>query len=179
MAADAQPGGNRSPASLIDKLHSDDPTTARQARAELVALGPAALPYLMALLSDSHRTARWEAAKALGELDIPEAAPALVQALQDEDGGVRWLAADALARCDLVGLNALLHELLHHSDSPWLREGAHHVLSSLAEVGVLPAPVRPVLRALEEVAPEVGVLNASARALEELNLHRYVSWQAP
>ncbi len=173
MVADAEPGGTQTPASLIDQLHSPDAATARRAREDLVGLGPAALPYLTALLSDPHPSARWEAAKALGELDIPDAAPALVQALVDNDGGVRWMAADALARCGLVGLDALLHELLHHSESAWLREGAHHVLYDMSRAGVLPPAARPVLRALEEVAPAFGVLNASARALEALKLHRY------
>jgi HEAT repeat protein len=161
------------PASLLDALHSSDAATAQRGREQLVAMGEAAVPYLIGALSDHNARARWEAAKALAELCPPEAAPALVQSLTDEDGGVRWIAAETLARCGAAGIDALFHELLRHSESVWLRDGAHHVLRALQQAHKLPREAAPVLAALEGVAPAVSVLNAAAQALDDLHLHRY------
>ncbi len=46
--------------------------------------------------------------------------------------GIRWLAAEGLIGLGEAGLRPLLEALVHHSDSAWLREGAHHVLKALA-----------------------------------------------
>ncbi|MCK9519291.1 MAG: HEAT repeat domain-containing protein [Dehalococcoidia bacterium] len=161
------------PASLLDGLHSRDAATAQRAREQLVEMGDSALPYLIGLLSDSSPRARWEAAKALAQLCPPEAAPALVQSLTDDDGGVRWIAAETLARCGPPAIDALFHELLRHSESVWLREGAHHVLTEKQHNGTLPSQARPVLVALEGIEPTVSAMNAAARALDDLHLHRY------
>jgi HEAT repeat protein len=111
----------------------------QQARIALVDIGAPAVPYLIQALEDpeSEECARWEAAKALSDIGDPAAAPALINALgQDERFGIRWLAAEGLIALERQGLTPLLEALIQRSDSAWLREGAHHVLRTLAGKGL-------------------------------------------
>ncbi len=110
---------------------------------------------------------RWEAVKILGEMLDPAAAPALVEALRDAQSGVRWLAAEGLIALGPSGLEPLLQALVKHSDSAWLREGAHHVLRDLAR-GNLEKVVRPVLTALEDIEPSLEVPWAAEAALDAM-----------
>lgn len=152
---------------LLSALSSPDGLKRQEARMSLVEMGPAATEYLVeALRGPSHRV-RWEAAKALGQIGDPEAAPALVEALKDDTFGVRWLAAEGLIRLEEVALRPLLAALVENSDSVWLRQGAHHVLRTLAE-GELHDRVAPVVEALEGIDPGVDVTIAATRALEGL-----------
>ena len=146
-----------------------------KAREALVAAGHAALPALTGALTGSVPETRWEAAKALSELHDPASAGALVAALEDPDGSVRWIAAEALTWIGGEAMDPLLHALLTDSGSEWLRKGAHHVLSTLRHNADLPPAVLPVLLALDGTAPAIGVMPPIARALEELNLHRFAA----
>ena len=56
---------------------------------------------------------------------------------------------------------------MDHSDSAWLREGAHHVLHTLAEEG-LRAELSPILAALEDIEPAVECPGAAETALSNL-----------
>jgi hypothetical protein len=125
------------------------------------------VPALISTLRLPSEHARWEAAKALGEIGNPRAAPALVKALEDEKAAVRWLAATALIGLGRDALVPLLQGLEGHSDSIWFRDGAHHVLHSLIRDGVAGEAV-PVLEALENLEPRVEAPIAAYHVLEAL-----------
>ncbi|GAB4542180.1 MAG: hypothetical protein Kow0063_33800 [Anaerolineae bacterium] len=154
---------------LIATLTSKDSLARQRARESLVDIGKPAVAALMEALAatDSNYHVRWEAAKALSELEDAGAAPVLVNALEDENFGVRWLAAEGLISLGRDGLIPLMEALVQRSDSVVLREGARHVLRMLSE-GDLHAQISPVLAALEEVQPTLAVPKAAHTALEEL-----------
>ena len=149
---------------LVEALRGGSELPPERAREALVAIGPAAVPALLVALRDPADEVRWEAAKALGQLRHPEAAVALVAALTDSHGGVRWLAAEALAALGEPAMRPILRGLLVHSESQWLREGAHHVLRSLLASGH--ADIAPVMRALEGIEPAIGAMTAASDALK-------------
>ena len=152
---------------LLEQLGSEEGTVRHNARVALVTAGYVAVPGLVAKLEHGNSHVRWEAAKALTIVRDERAMHALVHALTDEMPGVRWLAAEALATIGRGALEPLLQGMLEHSHSPWLREGAHHVLSTIGK-GDLRELVRPVLRALEGVEPEIGVLVPAHELLKAL-----------
>jgi hypothetical protein len=152
---------------LVAALADDDRVTRQRARESLVDMGkPAVAPLTEALAVSSERV-RWEAANALSEISDPTAAPALVKALEDSSFGVRWLAAEGLISLGREGLSPLLEALVEHSDSAWLRQGAHHVLRLLAEEG-LHDHVASVLKALEDIEPAIEVIQPAKAALDAL-----------
>jgi len=81
---------------LLADLASGDEARAEAAVKKLPSLGPGVLTGLRELLSSNDSEARWWAARALAELDLPETPALLVQALHDPDPGVRQCAALAL-----------------------------------------------------------------------------------
>jgi HEAT repeat protein len=84
---------------------------------------------LLARLADhANHIRRWEAAKALSEIADPVIAPELVATLEDSSPDIRWLAAEGLIALERAALPSLLQTLMAHSESVWLREGAHHIL---------------------------------------------------
>lgn len=148
--------------SLVRRLGSSDGPTRVGARTELVEMGEPAVGALMLLLALGHDQERWEAAKALTQMNRHSGAPALVCALEDTNFGVRWLAAEGLIRLGRKGLPALLWALVHHPESWWLKEGAHHVLFVLAKRKTN-APIAGVLRALDGLtSPAHAALTALA-----------------
>jgi HEAT repeat protein len=153
--------------SLIAALASPDRVTRQTARETLVAVGHPAVGPLIALLDDRHDHVRWEAAKSLADIGDPAAAQALVQTLEDRDAGIRWLAAEGLIRMRRAGLKPLFQALIERPDSPWLREGAHHVLHALAKTGLAEGAM-PVLDALEGIEPSATLPSAARRALDTL-----------
>lgn len=152
---------------LVEALRGEAGLQPDRAREALVAIGAASVPALLVGLRDHDDEVRWEAAKALAQLRPPEAAAQLVAALNDAHAGVRWLAADALAAIGEPALRPLLRALLGHSESAWLREGAHHVLRSLQRTGAAP-DAAPIVRALEGIEPAIGVMKAASDALKAL-----------
>jgi HEAT repeat protein len=157
--------------SLIGDLKSHHALTRHHARESLVAIGAPAAPSLVTLLADSDTLTRWEAVKTLGEIGGPDVAEALVRAMEnDPDEGVRWLAADRLAGLHEEGLAPLLQNLMHHSDSVWLRDSAHHVLRKFSHTK-LAKTVAPVLEALEGIEPAIVVPPVAQAALKVLNEH--------
>lgn len=153
--------------SLIVQLASNDGLIRVQARRSLVAIGEQAVAPLVEALANRKNWVRWEAAKALCQIGDPAAAQALTKALEDRMFDVRWLAAEGLIAIGRDALVPLLRALSEHSDSLWLREGAHHVLHDLA-AGELAEVVRPVLAALEDVEPSIEVPFAAETALAAL-----------
>jgi len=149
---------------LVLGLSSHNGVERQSAREHLVSMGGPAVPHLIKCLSDPRRRVRWEAAKALGEIAHPISATALVGALEDKDGDVRWLAAVGLAAIGREGLRPLLAALIEHSDSDWLREGAHHVCHDLAK-SADGRIAKPVLDALNAEEPELTVPGAAYSAL--------------
>lgn len=153
--------------SLVAALASPDRATRQTAREMLVGLGHPAVGPLIALLDDRHDHVRWEAAKSLSEIGDPASAQALVKALEDREASVRWLAAEGLIRVRRASLKPLFQALIERPDSPWLREGARHVLHALAKMGLADGAM-PVLVALEGIEPTATVPSAARRALDTL-----------
>ena len=152
---------------LGDSLAEMDGVERQAAREQLVKVGKQAVPPLLKALESPSERARWEAAKALGEIAEPGAAPALVNALEDKKSAVRWLAATALINLGRAALVPLLRGLEGHSDSIWFRDGAHHVLRTLIREGEADEAI-PVLEALENIEPVVEAPIAAYHALQGL-----------
>jgi HEAT repeat protein len=153
---------------LIAEFAEGNGLRRKEARLKLVHIGRPAVPALVEALADPKDQVRWEAAKALTEIRDPKAAPALVESLKDENFGVRWLAAEGLISAGKRGLVPLLQALENHSDSAWLREGAHHVIRTLVGREDLHDLLSPVLIALDDVEPVIEVPPAAQKALDEL-----------
>jgi HEAT repeat protein len=154
--------------SLLDGLASRDPVVREKARESLVVVGKPAVPWLIPLLSHRKVHVRGEAAKTLCDIADPITATALVNALDDSEGDVRWLAAEGLAALGRDGLHPLLAALLERAQSPWFCEGAHHVCHALVKKKRLGTILRPVLAALEQAEPAIGVPPAAYAALSKL-----------
>lgn len=152
---------------LITNLGSSNCLARQSARSALVKIGRRSASALVSALSSPNELIRWEAAKALSAIGDPAAAPALVEALEDDDFSVRWLAAEGLIAIGLDGLPVLYRALIQHSDSSWLREGAHHVLHNLAVQGFYES-VDIVLVALQGMEPVLEVPFAAEAGLARL-----------
>jgi HEAT repeat protein len=154
-------------ASLVDVLATTDGVERHAARKQLEEIGRPAVPFLVRALQSPSGHARWEAAKALGEIADASAAQALVRTLEDEKAAVRWLAATALINLGRDALVPLLRGLEGNSDSIWFRDGAHHVLRSLIRDGAADEAI-PVLEALENIEPCIEAPVAAYHVLEDL-----------
>lgn len=153
---------------LVGDLANHSPAVRERAREALVALGKAGVASLIGLLSHREPHVRWEAAKALRDIADPLAATALVNALEDDEADIRWLASEGLAALGRDGLEPLLAALLERAQSCRSCEGAHHVCHALApKMGFGPI-LRPVLAALEQAEPAIGVPLAAYIALSKL-----------
>ncbi len=161
-------GSNAHLHKLTALLRNREGVKRQRARIALVEIGKPAVPSLMECLTDHNNNVRWEAAKALTDIQDPTAAPALVNALRDEIPGVRWLAGEALIKLKSAGLVPLLKGLEKHFDSIWFREGAHHVLHSLAGEDLLNDHVAQVLATLSSGEPGEAAALAAKRALTSL-----------
>ena len=153
---------------LIRALSDRDGGTRQQTRDTLVKAGAPAVPVLTTLVTNPNHHVRWEAAKALGEINDPSAAPALVVALEDEESDIRWLGAEGLLAAGRAGLEPLLQKLIVRSNSVWLRDGAHHVIRALVKRGHDPY-LAPMLDALDGPAAEDAVPFAAVQALAALD----------
>lgn len=156
-------------ASLIAMLNNEDGLTRTHARESLVKMGTAAVPSLIQTLTDPQDRLRWEAAKALSQMSDLRAASALVKALDDDNSGIRWLAAEGLVTLGWAGLIPLLEALQQYPNSVRLRDGAHHVLGSLAKKSPGASIIIPVLAVLEDTEPAIQlplVAHAALRMLE-------------
>jgi HEAT repeat protein len=148
---------------LVARLGSPSWSERRAVEDALCCEGPAAVAALIRALDSSSSDVRWGAVKVLGSIRACSAAPALAQALEDDDRGVRWLAAQALVRVRQPAVVAVLRRLVTDYESPWLYEGAHHVLKELATPSVT-----PVIRALEGEFAAITVPLAANEALASI-----------
>jgi len=115
-------------ADLIARLGDENGFVRQRARLMLVHLGRPSIPYLNDALSSPNVHIRWEAVKALGEFRGEDVAYTISLMLMDDDVGVRWVAAESLIQQDRACLRPLLEVFTKNFDSPWLREGFHHIL---------------------------------------------------
>jgi len=159
-------------AEYLNALSSIDHAAVQAARRALVAMGTRAIEPLWKARAQADDLLRWEITRTLVEIQDPRVTDRLVQILIDDpDSGIRWLAAEGLIRLGEASLGPLLEALVHHSDSAWLRQGAHHVLKALA-TGPREPVLRPVLQALESLEPILQASIAAQRALADLGLIR-------
>jgi HEAT repeat protein len=153
--------------SLIDELTCDDVIRCQNARRQLVKIGPKAVAPLARELSNKKQMVRWEVAKALGQIGGSEAIKVLIGALENNIFEIRWLAAEGLISHGREAIVPLLEELAKNSDSLWLREGAHHVLSDMYQ-GDLDPILKRVLAAIDGLAPTLEIPPAAKEALEAI-----------
>jgi len=157
--------------SLMVDLSCDDILKCQNARRSLVALGHEAVPNLVEALRSKKHWVRWEAAKALAQIADPSAAQALVDALRDKEFDVRWLAAEGLIKIGHKSLKPLLIALIDHSDSMWLRQGAHHVLHDM-DKSKFDELISPLLPALNDSEPSEFIPVLAEKTLESLRTEK-------
>lgn len=86
------------PGPVIERLRNPEKGPFEAAIQELAAMGPPAVPALVAALAHSDRSIREGAAHALGDIKPTDTASitALIAAFEDDDDFVRWKVARAL-----------------------------------------------------------------------------------
>jgi len=156
-------GGSPAVRTLARAMPDARPDVRYAAGDALLALGSAALPDLLAALTDDDPLLREGAALALARL-APEALsgageaaiPALVSALRRDVGPLREAAVSALGRMGKAAVPALLHAL---DDKSWdVRALAADALGQLGD----PAAVPGLLRVLESDDADLRARAASA-----------------
>lgn len=167
---------------LLQQLGDRDGVTRERARRSLVSLGsPAVEPLLQALKAKKSRV-RFEAAMCLRDIADRRAIDGLVDALGDRTFEVRWVAAEALINIGRPVVAVVLHALMEHSESTWLRDGCRHVLSHFAGLDLRAAyhvehhpawvdfdlrdVLSPVIAALEQPGAASRVPVVAVKALE-------------
>src|SRR5437762_2457833 len=75
--------------SLVAAIKDSERRLSESAADALTKVGPAAVPPLLEALKDENPIRRSQAARALGEINVPDAVPALLELLHDTDGTVR------------------------------------------------------------------------------------------
>lgn len=167
---------------LLEQLGDRDGVTRERARRSLVNLGgPAVEPLLQALKHRKSRV-RFEAAMCLRDIADRRATDGLVNALADRTFEVRWVAAEALISVGRPVVPVVLHALMEHADSTWLRDGCRHVLSHYAGLDLRAAyhmehhpawvdfdlrdVLTPVVKALEQPGAASRAPVVAVRALE-------------
>ena len=118
---------------LIKNLGADNPFTRQHARLILVHLGSVSIPALLEALESANTYKRWEAARALGDMQGPQIPSALSNLLTDQDFSVRWVAMEGLIQHGREALPSLLEVFTKNFDSVWMREGVHHILHVLKD----------------------------------------------
>jgi HEAT repeat protein len=158
---------------LVTQLAAEDGRVRQHARIALVNLGEPAVEPLIRALGDVRPTVHWEAIKTLSQIGSPRATQALIWALQEPPFGIRWMAAEGLAAIGAPAVTLLLQALIEHSDSHWLRAGAHHVfhdlIRSLRVDDTTHGALASVLAALDDIQPALTVLPAALHALQSLH----------
>ena len=156
---------------LIADLHSKEGNVREHARNRIVEIGRPAVPFLIELLDNSNHHMRWEACKALGAIPDPSTAAALANLLSDESIEIRWLAAEALIALKRHALPPLLRILQSKFESPYVREGAHHILYALQREKLLTKDTKAVLEALSYLKPKGSAAAAAHHALHSVTHH--------
>jgi HEAT repeat protein len=116
---------------LIKSLSSNVSVERQKAREILVNIGKPVLGYLEELSNSRHLIERWEAVKAVAQINDPGGIAILVRALNDTHFEIRWIAAEGLIDLGEISLIPLLEQLMDKYESVFFRQGAHHVLHGL------------------------------------------------
>ncbi len=117
---------------MVLQLGCSDGVTRERARRALVEMGPRPVELLLQALR--HRKSRvcFEAVMCLRDIADRRAIEGLVEALGDRVFEVRWVAAEGLIALGRPSVPPVLRALMERSDSIWLCQGSHHVLSHFA-----------------------------------------------
>lgn len=118
---------------LVQNLGAEDPFARQHARLILVHLGSVSIPALLEALESANTYKRWEAARALGDMQGPQITLALSNMLMDQDFSVRWVAMEGLIQHGREALPPMLEVFTKNFDSVWMREGVRHVLHVLKD----------------------------------------------
>lgn len=118
---------------LIHMLASDDMRAQRRAGDQLRALGSAAVPALLDILTDGPATARKSAAFLLGGARSADVVDALAGALSDEEAKVRKNAAVSLGKIGAPDAVVALAETLDREAIPWVRTSLILALGAIAD----------------------------------------------
>lgn len=157
---------------LINTLSSDDGFVRENSRLALIDIGKDATSFLIEALTSKKDQVRWEAAKTLVSIADPATIPALIKTLQDEIFDIRWLAAEALIAIGIESIEPLLRSLTSYSKELFLREGAHHVITSIITTDSRAYELKEILKsveaALDSAAPRAAVPIAAEEALNKL-----------
>jgi HEAT repeat protein len=153
---------------LVAELRGRNGAAREKAREQLVKIGKPSVLHLVGLLADPNQHTRWEGCKALGSIKDPAAATALVDALNDDSDEIRWVAAEGLIALEERSLVPLLLLLQKKFESPFVREGAHHILYALERQDLLNDDAREVLSSLDHRKPKISVAMAAHRALRSI-----------
>ncbi len=167
---------------LIEQLGDRDGVTRERARRSLVSLGDSGVEPLLQALKHRRSRVRYEAAMCLRDIADRRATGGLVEALGDRTFEVRWVAAEALINIGRPVVPVVLHALMEHADSTWLRDGCRHVLSHFAGLDLRAAyhvehhpawvdfdlrdVLTPVVKALEQPGAASRAPVVAVRALE-------------
>jgi HEAT repeat protein len=154
--------------SLVSLLSSKDGIQRSKARAALVDIGRPAVDSLVKALKDRNQTARWESAKALGQIRDPKSIDALVAALRDKLFDVRWLAAEALIGIGDKSVRPLLQAIIDCPESEEVREGAHHVFHDLVTSRYRDA-LKPVITSMEDITFTLDIPIKAKKALKSIS----------
>ncbi len=154
---------------LLQGLVDDDGMARKRARETLLLVGDPAIPRLRALLENSGKQARWEAAKTLGAMIDPGSVDNFVKLLDDPSSDLRWLAATGLIEVGPRSARPVLRSLAGANLPRGHLEMSRRVLAELArDNGVLAGIVGPLLDVLG--GNDRGVVAATAaRALSDLD----------
>lgn len=167
---------------LIQQLGDRDGVTRERARRSLVSLGGSGVEPLLQALKSKKSRVRFEAAMCLRDIADRRAIDGLVEALSDRTFEIRWVAAEALINVGRPVVSFVLHALMEHADSTWLRDGCRHVLTHFAGLDLRAAyhiehhpawvdfdlrdVLSPVVKALEQPGSASRVPVVAVRALE-------------
>ena len=168
----AQKQSGMSTQSLVNLLENEDVKVRARARKSLVTIGKQAVSPLSLVLENSKvYKARWEAAKALSEINDLKSIPTLVKALEDPESDVAWLAAKALEKFRKAAWPELMRALVDHgSKSVLLQHGAHHILRKQKLEGY--NGLLDILRtALEAGSAPESISPAAYNILERMKKH--------
>jgi HEAT repeat protein len=94
-------------------------------------MGEQILPVLYILMDSKSTILRREAIKIMLLIAHSSSIPMAIRMLEDSDGDIRWMAAETLIKIGRICIRPLLKAVFNDSQSYYLREGTHHVLSEL------------------------------------------------
>ncbi len=151
---------------LIQKLSSRRVGERERARADLVALGSAAVGPLLEAFPSADERGRLEICKALAEIADPAATRLLIQCLEDEHQELRWIAAEGLLNIDGPAVEPLLIAIIDRASAHTILDGAGHVLRGLSR-RVSRTIFDPVVAAVHSSEPGVSAPLAAETALAQ------------